>query len=407
MVLVVAVLPYILSRVAVGFEEDVDVYFANKEVIRHCDQSSQMRGQRSPGTCLFVSSSGQIVHGRDLGQEAGSGKQMLMDMMLRGVVGEMQKRGWQQEQWISVSIVYAASGPARDEAYPVVAFGKRHPRKQPGLLVPNPFFVTPQWWRDHAKESEARSKEIPWESRSRRVLFRGACGPGAHARFRLLRLLDNEGRLDVGFTKVDGAKTMRDCVERLAALNGGTNAEVERILQRGIKPHVLETNFSQYRYLLHMPGSATGSYSRNLQYLWTQGAIVLIWKHSAIEWYYPYLREGVHYVSVDETNLYDELRRIDSDTELQRTLREGARQFALEHLSGNALVDRWQRIFGILRDRQKSSADIPSSCCTCDKDSSECVRACTKCEITRKQGRSIAKFIGLAPKQPQAARVAT
>lgn len=382
---------------------DVDAYFAaHPVVVPHCDQGSQRPRRKGAGTCIYMNEVGAIVHGRDLDQEAGSGKQMLMDMMLRGVVADLRARRTWTARWASFLMVYAASGPVRDEAFPVVAFGKREPDKQPGLLVPNPFFVTPQWWDRHSAVALDESARHPWQSRRRSVLFRGACGPGAHARFRLLRMADPEHRLDVGFTSVDGYSSVKHCVWDLAARNDGSRDDVERILNHRILPHVAQTNFSRYQYLLHMPGSATGSYSRNLQYLWTHGAIVLIWKHTADEWYYRYLRDGVHYLSVDEASLYDTLRRLDANPREQIALRRGSRQFAAQYLSGHALVGRWQAILGVLHDRQPPlRPPVPNStACTCDDHmlSTSAWRPCAKCDITRKRGRSISKFVGLVPK---------
>ena len=102
--------------------------------------------------------------------------------------------------------------------------------------------------------------------------------------------------------------------------------------------HVAQANYSRYKYLLHMPGSATGSYSRNLQYLWTHGAVVLVWNHSATEWYYRHLEDGTHYVSVDARSLGPRLREIDGDPALQAALRRGARDFFERHLASAVLV---------------------------------------------------------------------
>merc|ERR1712091_66392 len=86
-------------------------------------------------------------------------------------------------------------------------------------------------------------------------------------------------------------------------------------------------NYSTYKYLLHMPGAATGSYSRNLQYLFSHGAVVLVWRHAAIEWYYRHLVDGVHYVAVDAASLP-------------------------ATLAAPRLVDRWAATLGALGDRQ-------------------------------------------------------
>uniref|UniRef100_A0A7S3NLK9 Glycosyl transferase CAP10 domain-containing protein n=2 Tax=Aureoumbra lagunensis TaxID=44058 RepID=A0A7S3NLK9_9STRA len=333
------------QRIMNQVENDYDVYsyFRRYEnTIPHCDQNMQLKQRKKTGgTCIYISPRGHIIHARDLHNESGSGKQMLMDMMIRGVLKEMVREKiklFTQSNWISFFMVYTASGPIRDENFPMLAFGKRYPNTQPGLLIPNPFFVTPRWWDDNVASMLQKSVSRPWHERSPKALFRGACGPGAHARFELLRLRDPQNLLDVGFTKVDGYSNVKECVSDLAFQLNGTKDDIEFILNHRIKAHVPQTNFSYYRYLLHMPGSATGSYSRNLQYLWSHGSVVLIWKNTASEWYYQHLRDGVHYVSVDVTNIYPLLQSLDADPYLQLRLRRGSTSFASTYLSGRSLT---------------------------------------------------------------------
>jgi len=390
---------------------DIQQYFREHHgaEVPQCEQWTQTQYPRGSvgGTCVYVDPNGRVVHARDLHNEAGSGKQMLMDMMLRGVVDEIRRSGRWRETWVSFLMVYAASGPVRNEKFPVLGFGKRDPDR-PGLLVPNPFFVTPKWWDDVEEAARDLSAQRPWRSRSSKVLFRGACGPGAHARLELLRLPDPEDRLDVGFTKVDGFASMYECVKDLAAPRNvnASSRDVDLVMRHRLKAMIPQANYSKYRYLLHMPGSATGSYSRNLQYLWAHGAIVLIWKHAAREWYYQHLRDRVHYLSVDASNLYDVLRELDADPQLQLKLRRGGQQFAFKFLSGRTLVDRWHAILAVLQDRQVREPTIPRDACTCDprllNDTRVVVKACQKCEITAKKGRTISKFVGLVPKAAKA-----
>lgn len=388
---------------ALADDSDVRAYFGSwQAAIPHCDQATQLRRRKTTGTCIHLSEDGAVIHAHDLHDKPGSGKQMLMDMMLRGVVSEIRKQNKWKFRPISFLMVYAASGPVRNEPFPVLCFGKREAKTQPGLLVPNPFFVSPQWWDEYAATSLKQSATRPWKFRSRQVLFRGACGPGAHARFRLLRMLDPANLLNVGFTKVDGYNSMATCVRHLASKNDGSEADIVRIMKTRILPHVAPSNFSSYRYLLHMPGSATGSYSRNLQYLWTHGSVVFVWRHAASEWYYRHLRDGEHYLSVNETDLFETLRKLEEKPELRSALRKGSRDVQRDLLSGQALVARWLAIFSILQERQSHDPPKPahSTSCTCDSAllSSSTFRPCKKCEITLKRGRSITKFVGLVPK---------
>ena len=41
-------------------------------------------------------------------------------------------------------------------------------------------------------------------------------------------------------------------------------------------PHIGKQLFSRYKYQLNLPGSVSGSYSRNLNHLWSVGSVVMI-----------------------------------------------------------------------------------------------------------------------------------
>ncbi|KAJ1444662.1 hypothetical protein M885DRAFT_626917 [Pelagophyceae sp. CCMP2097] len=421
----------LIDRSDIG--SDIDAYFAKlKPQLAHCAVPPQRRGPL--GVCVYVSPGGAIVHGDDLGTSAGSGKQMLMDMMLRGVV---EKLLWRGAGWLSFCMVYTASGPTVrsvkkvDKQTAVLAIGKREPDRQPGLLIPNPFFISPEWWDNMTVSWFAKARQVPWESRSSGVFFRGACGPGAHARVELLSIQNEQ--LDVGFTGVDGygdvALCVRDILSRKRAADfkskairgpkaikahaAGDRLAEKYVMKRGIKGHVPVSNFSQYKYLLHMPGSATGSYSRNLQYLFTHGAVVLIWRNPAVEWYYRFLVDGVHCVFVDANTLKAKVDLIERSPAMQLTLRRGARRFFLEHLAGAPLAARWRAILDVVAARQPASETPPpidfSTACTCDEgllsdppDWAQELNPCAKCEITHKKGNSVARFIGILPRRSAA-----
>ena len=414
---------------------DVDEYFGKFQKVGHCE--AKIAGSSAS---ISINEAGQIIHSRDLAKDAGSNKQMLMDMLLRGVVEQLKAENrWLPKTWISFWMVYTASGPHRKETCPVVCFGKREPSWQPGLLMPNPFFGSPSWWDATQEKQMAQSETRRWSNRSSKALFRGTCGPGALPRFELLRLRDETGHLDVGFTKVDGYKSMPECVNALALkklqglpegsssgkiatkgteptslevdptkdgpdlqeLKRSLQTDVDHVLRHRLPAHVPQSNFSQFRYLIHMPGSATGSYSRNLQYLWAHGSIVLIWDQSAVEHYYQYLVPGIHYLPINQSNVYDTLRHLEASPLLQRKLRTGARAFALTYISGTTLTSRWARVFDILRQRQHGSLrPSKESSCTCDPDllRAQEFPACAKCLITKLQGTKLNKFLGITPK---------
>lgn len=258
------------------------VAFPKGSVIPACDVAAD-----APGACVYVSPSGEIVHGRDYGTAGDAAKQMLLDNFLRGVTARLR---YNATRWVSLAVVYGASGATAPLGRgPTIAFAAKDPRRSEALLVPNPFFISPDWWDARTEAWLAAARARPWAARSRRVLFRGSCGPGAAARFDLMAMPDPggasprshllsphralarpAGRLDIGFTSVDGFPSVDKCAAALAAAARAPPV-TDRIIRERVAPVVPAANFSRYRYLLHLPGAATGSYSRNLQFLWSRG----------------------------------------------------------------------------------------------------------------------------------------
>ena len=72
--------------------------------------------------------------------------------------------------------------------------------------------------------------------------------------------------------------------------------------------------------------------------------------------------------------------------------------------TGDRLVDRWRRLFDGLAAGQSDTPPLVSQSAACSCDAGMAAYAsCEKCEITRKRGNTVAKFLGLIPKRPPAA----
>ena len=379
---------------SININDDVDAYFKRwRRVVPHCAPLMQ-------GSCVYVAPNGGIVHARDmsLAKNAGSSKQMLADLQLRAVSAALQST-LPEGRWVSWNMVYTAAGPTKHRPWPTMAIGKREPHR-PGLLMPNPFFGAPSWWARHNLLQIAAARKRSWATRAPKVLYRGACGPGARARLELMNIAEKSDLLDVGFTGVDGFPSIQSCVDALAKKH-----EIRAAPSASRRaPHVAQTNYSQYRYLLHLPGAATGSYSRNLQYLWTHGSIVLVWNQTAIEFYYRHLVDGEHYVVVDASNIVATVEAIEADSARQERLRRGARAFYDAHLAAPRLIDRWRAVLEALalkQDVEPPKIDN-SSACTCDHRLDTKYRPCSTC--LHLEDTEMAYFMGILkkPKRPRA-----
>ena len=69
--------------------------------------------------------------------------------------------------------------------------------------------------------------------------------------------------------------------------------------------HVNASHYLNYRFLLNLPGSVSGSYSRNLNHLWATGSIVVLWQHPYVEWYYPGLSSGRTHLDLSPSSISD------------------------------------------------------------------------------------------------------
>jgi len=93
--------------------------------------------------------------------------------------------------------------------------------------------------------------------------------------------------------------------------------------------YVEHTSFVQFKHVINLPGSTSGSYSRNLNTLWALGSIVFLWQSSHVEWYYPGLIEGITHLTVNKSNAIEILQTLGRNPQHIRRLLRGA-QFVTE-----------------------------------------------------------------------------
>uniref|UniRef100_A0A7S3JW75 Glycosyl transferase CAP10 domain-containing protein n=1 Tax=Aureoumbra lagunensis TaxID=44058 RepID=A0A7S3JW75_9STRA len=115
--------------------------------------------------------------------------------------------------------------------------------------------------------------------------------------------------------------------------------------------YVSHESFVKYQFLLNMPGQAGGSYSRNLNYLWSLGSIVFIWDAHYTEWYYPALRHGLTHLVVDESNAAKTVRMLKANASLASDLRWHARRIYDTFIAPHALADYMRFVLGAFRNK--------------------------------------------------------
>ena len=305
-----------------------------------------------------------IIEGKIYVEKAflGTMKPELHLRLMRAVVGNAKKLGDQTTlsrvgSGISVyAIESSASGSHHCHRYlPTFVIAKKRGTSQCGVMIPNPYFENPygQWRKDFERLLKVGAKN-DWHQRNPRVFWRGAvrghpdddCArdAGNFARLSASALTIRYPRLfDVRPTSCD-ARKKHDC-----DLLYDVNPDEEKAAEKNCRGHrgnyVPHIKFADFRYVLDLPGSTSGSYSRNLNHLWLLGAIVLIWTgpllddHGAAQWYTPALLDGHTHLQVDRHSapLFAEALAHESP-KLRDYLRRNARDVAEKLLCPDCIV---------------------------------------------------------------------
>lgn len=238
------------------------------------------------------------------------------------------------------NVAYVFSGNSTGECAadtgiaPCWVIAKARGHAQRGVLVPNPYFHDAAYWEAVRSHVRARAATRPFASRIPRAFWRGhirdswhapegtpgggdPCGDefGNWARLSAVsRSVEDPDEVDVKCWS--GAKCApRDArVHRCDALpyTAAMGAVVEDpSIATDEGGHVAKENFTRYKYVLNLPGSTTGSYSRNLNHLWFLNSVVLFWDAPFVEWYFPALTDGVTHVVVNATTLAPTVRALE------------------------------------------------------------------------------------------------
>jgi len=159
-----------------------------------------------------------------------------------------------------------------------------------------------------------------------------------------------------------------DCKPRKKALTCAslplTNAH-RAALARGcaavLAAAVPHEGYVKYQFLADLPGSVSGSYSRNLNYLWLLGAVVLRW-HASFEsagdmqvkqWYYAALEHNTTHLDVDVSTVFTTVQALKADAVWAQALVHHARAVAHTFLRPAALAEYFGAVFDAVENRQR------------------------------------------------------
>ncbi|KAJ8603439.1 hypothetical protein CTAYLR_003972 [Chrysophaeum taylorii] len=245
-------------------------------------------------------------------------------------------------------------GVKRCDGWPFVVIAKVAGYDQCGILAPNPYF-------DLLRE---RPVVVRPPGTDRRVLWRGnitgrSCDKNAGNVARLaaasLTVMAPE-LFDVRCIHCSPRYDVDECASVVPSREYGATAptvgyttlmrELARDPDRIRGSYVPQSEFSNHTFLLHLPGAFTGSYSRNLNSLWSAGGAVLIWDASYVEFYFPALAHGITHLAV---NLCNAKRTVEGlDAARIATLASNARRVYDAWLCPDCLAAYYQALLAAL-----------------------------------------------------------
>jgi hypothetical protein len=130
----------------------------------------------------------------------------------------------------------------------------------------------------------------------------------------------------------------------------------------GTSEGIYRENYTMYKYVLNLPGSTSGSYSRNLNHLWSLDSVVLLWRDGVKEWYYPALEHGVTHLDVDKSDLVKAVRGLEADPSKASKLRKGAKRVEYAFTTPESLADYLIEV--LRRAGRRFFSDVLDDACT-------------------------------------------
>lgn len=266
------------------------------------------------------------------------------------------------------NVLYTYSGNSTGEcttSLPCCVIAKKT-AAMPGILVPNPYFHDLDFWAAVRGAITHAASARPFEARDQRVFWRGhiqdssqqqpdcADENGNFARLEAMTLsLEYPSKVSVGCWLAKKCAVRDDrqsfCPQFRYYDNMNDARDDSSLLVASPPGHTPKENFSNYKYVLNLPGSTQGSYSRNLNHLWFLDSVVMLWRAQHAEWYYPGLTHGETHLTVDRGTLVTLRDHLEDHSDEARRLRHGARDVDDNLLCPACLANYHMVLFDALR----------------------------------------------------------
>ena len=215
---------------------------------------------------------------------------------------------------------------------PVLAFGKRI-SDETTVLIPDPQFLTAHGRDEVLREIEKFDDSVPWEAKIPGAFWRGASTgvpPVAEGTWR------ENPRIRLAAKSLEcGDPLLLDAY--ISEVQAFDTEETKREIVEGgyVKDPVRYVLFGRHRYLIDIDGNAS---SWGLFWKLSFSGVVLKVESDFMQWYYPELAAGVHFIPVkrDLSDLVEKILWARAHDAECREMGRGAREVIRQHSISSA-----------------------------------------------------------------------
>jgi len=227
-------------------------------------------------------------------------------------------------------------------------------KREKEVLVPNCYFDDVYNWETFVQAFKGNSYNVDWSNKVEKAFWRGTT-----TRYGGCDRAGNKERLEAAVLT-----SKNDQIFDMAVTNrGNNNTEV----CYGGKPALDartrgREQMAAYKYLVNLPGSQAGSYSRNINHLFLMNSVVAFWESQAgqgpayDEWYMPALMENVTHININAQDAEEKINNLKLHDEKARQLAGAACSVFEAAFSPCSLTKHFQNVFSLLKAQQTSSS---------------------------------------------------
>ncbi|KAK7238675.1 hypothetical protein SO694_00020459 [Aureococcus anophagefferens] len=270
-----------------------------------------------------------------------------------------------------------ADAPDHAVPSPCLVIAKVSGHAMRGVLTPNPYYEDLASWAAVRARVRGAAAARPFRDRKPVAFWRGhladswhvvgdpcAAEAGNHARLAAVAAgTDRPDVLDVKCVELAQCQPRDDRARPCPTLPyTAAMARIRDAPALAVGGFVARENYTDYRYLLNLPGSTAGSYSRNLNHLWAAGGVVLLWRAPFVEWYFPALAAGATHAAVGAADVADVVAELERKPWRVRQLLAGAARVDDELVCPACLRDYYVAALRKLRKRFKLAKMLDEPC---------------------------------------------